>query len=259
MSDVPPQMMAPQGMPMAVPPMVPNPAYAQWVQQALMPWMAEKKKREGQFTAACELIKSDAAKRFKIDIEADSTVAADEQAEKQARTEFLTAITPFLETVLPQMASNPALAPLGKELVLFAVRGFRVSRQLEDAFETALDKLEQMSSQAPPQPQGGKNTKSPMEIQAEAGIEHTKAQVQMAGVQQDAQEAAVKAQTAQQTNALKLAGLQLQEKTAADRLAQDQVQHEQSLALQAREMEGRERMDEARINRMAARNTQGLV
>ena len=221
------------------PPMIPNPAFEQWAQQA-QAWIAEKQKREQQFQAACELIKTDAIKRYKIDIEADSTIAADEQAEKQARTEFLQAITPFMATVLPQMVGNPALAALGKEMILFGVRAFPVSRQLEDAFETALDQL----VKAPPQPsQDGKggNTKPPMEIAAEAETAKGKQQVDMIG------------------NAVKLQQIQSQERIAQDKLEAQQQHDAVELSERQRERQGREILDAARIERMAARNTAGLV
>src|SRR6266550_5028817 len=96
-----PQMPPPQ------PQMMPNPAFMQWMQLKQMRDQ-EMARRQKQFMAACELIKTDAAKAYKIDIEADSTVAADEQAEKQSRTEFLTAFMPYISELAP-MTQNPAL------------------------------------------------------------------------------------------------------------------------------------------------------
>src|SRR6185437_11966829 len=126
----------PGGIPPQQPAMMVNPAFQQWLQMK-QAWDAENQKRQQQFEQACAIIKADAAHSFKIDIEADSTVAADEQAEKASRVEFLEGITPFLEVVVPALMSNPALAPLAKELGMFAVRAYPASRSLEDAFETA--------------------------------------------------------------------------------------------------------------------------
>lgn len=226
-----PTMGAPQ------PPMMLNPAFQQWAQMA-QAWMAEKQRREDQFRQACELLKEDASTSYKIDIEADSTIAADQEAEKAARTEFLRAITPFMETILPQMVQNPALAPLGKELMMFAVRGFSISRGLEDAFETALD---QLMKAPPPPPQQHGNTKSPAEVAAEAQTEQTKAQVDMKEIAADMMKTQVEA-------ALKTQELQ-----------QDQQQHAADFALRQRELAGREALQAARMSHMAARDTQGLV
>ena len=55
----------------------PQPAYQ--AQQAVV---QENAKRTAQFEAACALIKKDGVRGFKLDIEADSTIAPDEQAEQ---------------------------------------------------------------------------------------------------------------------------------------------------------------------------------
>src|SRR5262245_11327621 len=89
------------GGPMGAPGMMINPAFLQW-QQINQMLEAERRQRTGQFLAACQLIREDVATGYVIDIEADSTVAADEQAEKQARTEFLTSILPMLQLLIPQ-------------------------------------------------------------------------------------------------------------------------------------------------------------
>ncbi len=130
-------------------PMMPNPAFQQWQQQA-QAWQQEQQQRQQKFLKACDFIKEDAHKRYNIDIEADSTIAADEDAEKAARTQFLQAITPFLQMAIPQMQANPAIAPLLGQLIMFTVRAFPVSRQLDDAFEDAIEHLEQMAKQGPP-------------------------------------------------------------------------------------------------------------
>lgn len=226
------------GVPIAAQPaMTINPAFLQW-KQAADAWMAEKQRRQEEFRQACELLKEDAATSYKIDIEADSTIAADEEAEKAARTEFLRAITPFLEAVLPQMQGNPALAPLGKELIMFAVRGFRVSRQLEDAFETALDQM----TKAPPKPPEQKgNVKTPAEVQAEAATAQMKAEVDQAKVAADMVKTQTEAAIKQQ---------QLQTETQY---------HAADLALRQRELAGKEALAAARMTHMAARDVGGLV
>lgn len=94
-----------------------------------------------------ELIRNDTAREFRIDIESDSTIKADQEAEKQARTEFLTAVSSFMQqavNVPPQMAS------LAMELLLFGVRGFKVSRELETSFEAMIEKMRKDAENPPP-------------------------------------------------------------------------------------------------------------
>ena len=232
-------------------PMMPNPAYQQWMQQA-QAWQQEKQRRDQQFLKACAYIKEDAAKRYNIDIEADSTIAADEEAEKASRTQFLQAITPFLEMAIPQMQNNPVIAPLIGKMIMFAVRAFPVSRQLDDAFEDAIQKLEAM----PPNPQmgqqGGKNTKSPMEIQAEAQIEKGKQQTDLAVAQ-------ARSQSDQAANAIKLMQLYQQAQGDQAKLAAEAQKSQAELALQGRIEAGREALETARVQHMVARDMTGLV
>jgi hypothetical protein len=241
--------MAPGGMGMPPQPqMMLNPAFQQWMQMGQMHDQATQQ-RQQQFMAACELLKSDAAKSYKIDIESDSTVAADEQAEKEARTEFLRAIVPFMEVMVPQMQQTPAIAPLAAEMIKFAFHAFPSSRSLDDALDSALEKM----AQSPPQPQPQKgNAKSPMEIQAEAQIEQQKLQVAQS-------DTAAKAQADQQANATKLMVAQINAKAdEAKQQAEGQFRAGE-MAMKGREMQGRELIEQAKLTHMASRDTRGLV
>jgi hypothetical protein len=105
--------------------------------------------KQQQFEAAVALIKQDGTHGFRIDIETDSTIAPDEQAEKQSRVELLAQMVPLLEQVIPLARGNPALASVCREIALFAARGFRVARTLEETLERAFDTLAQAPSDAP--------------------------------------------------------------------------------------------------------------
>lgn len=94
------------------------------------------------------LIKDDTARSFRIDIETDSTIKADQEAEKQSRIELLGAVSGFIQqaaTVPPEMRK------LAMDLLLFGVRGFKISREIETSFEEVEDQLRQAEDQ-PPQP-----------------------------------------------------------------------------------------------------------
>jgi hypothetical protein len=130
--------------------------YQQQLQQ-LQAIQHENERREKQFEAAIALIKEDVHQNFRVDIEADSTIAVDENAEKQARVEFLEQMVPLLEQVIPIAQGVPPLAALAKEIVLFATRAFKAGRTLEEALEKAFDAIARM----PPNPkaqgmQGGR-------------------------------------------------------------------------------------------------------
>ena len=66
-------------------------------------------------------------------------------------------MVPLLQQVIPFAQGQPAVASLAKEMVLFAARGFKVGRTLEEPLEQAFDAIAKM----PPNPkasgqQGGK-------------------------------------------------------------------------------------------------------
>jgi len=107
------------------------------------------------FDQAVALLKNGIARHFSIDIEADSTIMPDLEAEKKSTSEFLTAIGGFLENSLPVVQQEPALAPLLGEMLLMGVRKFRAGRSLESAVESFVQQLEEKAQQAqaaPPQP-----------------------------------------------------------------------------------------------------------
>jgi hypothetical protein len=129
--------------------------------------------------AALQMLKDENVRQFRIEISSDSLTQTDEEAEKQARIEFLGATGQFLEKTAAAAQAAPELMPLMGELLLFAVRGFKVGRSVEGAFDAAMAK---MSQPKPPQPNPAQ-----MAMQAEM-------QVQQAKLQQEGQAAAAKLQ-----------------------------------------------------------------
>lgn len=122
---------------------------------------------------AIALLRQDKLRGFRIDIETDSTVQGDQEAEKAARVEFLTASTKFIETSAQVTQMVPEFAPLAAKMLMFGVRGFRVGRDLESALEDFCDKAEMQAKQkanAPKQP-------SPEEIKADAEIAKSQAEI----------------------------------------------------------------------------------
>ena len=58
---------------------------------------------------------------------------------KTGSGEVLQQMVPLLEQVVPIAMGNPALASVSREITLFAARGFRVARTLEETLEQAFD------------------------------------------------------------------------------------------------------------------------
>jgi hypothetical protein len=157
-------------------------------------------------------LRNDGLRSYRIDVETDSTIAIDEQAEKQARVEFLTAITPFMERVIPVAIQNPALADLAGEVLMFGVHAFRAGRSLESAFEAAIDKLKQQAAQ--PKPEGadpamaevqGRLQLAGQKQQAELAQSQAAAQLEMERVQAELQQKAAKDAADAQNEQIRLA------------------------------------------------------
>jgi hypothetical protein len=97
------------------------------------------------------LLRDDALRSFRIDVETDSTVQPDENAAKMAFTEFTSAIVGLMSAAASIVPSAPYTAPLFAEVLKQGARTFNVSRSMEDV----IDKVFEQAEAAPPvQPQG---------------------------------------------------------------------------------------------------------
>jgi hypothetical protein len=141
---------------------------------------------------AIELIKNDKLRNFRVEIETDSTIAADEQADKQSRVEFITAVSEFVTAWGPILAATPQLAPMASEFLKFAIRGFKTGEALEAVVEQTMDSLMQQSA-APPQPDPAQEMQAQADqTKAQAEVIKAEAGVQKAGI--DMQKANIEAQ-----------------------------------------------------------------
>lgn len=78
-----------------------------------------------------ERLRSDYRRKITVSIETQSTILADEQADKEARIEFLSAFSKFVAELAPLARSGQFDYKTVKELLLFGIRGFPKSRTLE--------------------------------------------------------------------------------------------------------------------------------
>jgi len=170
---------------------------------------------------AIALLKDDRLRSFRIDVEDQSTIAVDDEAEKASRVEFLTAVGGFLSQSV-QMPPNlaPALTPMLGKLLMFGVRGFRVGADMEAALEDALGKVEQMVTQQAQNP-----APNPEAQKAQAELQKT--QMEMQKAQADMQ---FQAQQAEQDRALKQQEMQMNAAQAQAQNAQDATEHQLKIA-----------------------------
>jgi hypothetical protein len=205
----------------------PNPAAA----DALMPPNA--KPQTVTIDDVVDLLRDDLMRGFRLDVETDQMVQADEVAEKVQALQFATQVGGLLQGAM-QIQASPlagALLPAVGETLMFVVRRYKAGRGLEQVFEQALEKAAMLASQ--PQGGPGEDAKHQAEqvklqsvqvkaqaetVKAQAAIETQHAQTQndmmrLAGEQQrDQQKAALEAQLMQSKAAMKAMELQLEER-----------------------------------------------
>lgn len=112
-----------------------------------------------------DLLRDDRLRSFRIDIETDSTGQADDMAEQQRATEFVTAVGGFMEKAATAMQTAPELAPVMSEMLEFTARRFRAGRGLEETIEKSFQELaKRVQTPADPQP-------TPEQLKAKADVE----------------------------------------------------------------------------------------
>jgi hypothetical protein len=90
---------------------------------------------ETEFNQAIQVLRSDKLRGFKVDIEADSTVPADKQAEQETRINFLQAIAGYLQQAMPAVQAGMVPSSVAREGLLFGVRAFKVGSEFEEVLE----------------------------------------------------------------------------------------------------------------------------
>jgi hypothetical protein len=98
------------------------------------------------------LLRDDRMRSFRIDIETDSTLQQDENVERQSRIDFVQAAGNYLSQAVSMVQEAPQLAPTAGELLMFAARGFRIGRNLEETIERDFAALVQAAKQKAQQP-----------------------------------------------------------------------------------------------------------
>lgn len=97
------------------------------------------------------IMRSNKLRGYRIDVETDSTVQPDAEAEKQQRIEFLTAVSGFLQQIIPAVQAGYLQPEVAKAMIGFGTRAFKVGRELEDAIDSIGDQQPQQQGPTPEQ------------------------------------------------------------------------------------------------------------
>jgi hypothetical protein len=209
---------------------------------------------------ALQLLKADASlTAYRVDVETDSTVEADQAAEKASWTELLGGVATFLGAFAPILQGVAQSAPqalpswtaMGGQLLLGAVRRFRAGPAMESSIEAAFEALGASAMQAAQQPAGP----NPVEM-AKHQVEQAKVQVAGQKVAVDAQKVAAEQARTQADTQVNMAQIALQHHqhgtdamgAAADRhlqaaqLSQDAAHHQADMQQRSVEAQQRNRL-----------------
>lgn len=142
----------------------------------------EKLKQTVTIEDVMELLRDQKTRPFVLDIETDSTIQPDEQAEKEARTEFVTALAGLVQQFTPMIQMSPAMAPMVGEIIKFALAPYRAGRELEGKIDEAIEGMVTQSQQPQPNPEQQK-------LEAEQAMEQMRMQFEQQKQQAEDQRA----------------------------------------------------------------------
>lgn len=157
-----------------------DPQQAQQMQQQMQGQLQELQNTVTQ-EAVQELLQSQRTRPFVLEIETDSTIEPNEQAEKQARTEFLTALGGFAQRAMPMVQAFPQSGGLVGAMLEFSANGFRVSRSMAQQIDEFSEKLQALAGQ-PQQPSAEQQA-----AQAQSQTEQAKLQLEQQRFQAETQ------------------------------------------------------------------------
>lgn len=96
------------------------------------------------------LMRQDKMRRYKIDIETDSTIAGDQRRDRQDVVELIEGIGGYVQQMAPAVQSGAVSMEAAKAILISSIRKFRLGPEVEDAIEQS--DIEQRQNPQQPQP-----------------------------------------------------------------------------------------------------------
>lgn len=113
----------------------------------VMPQTMEPEHQQ-KYRAALGLLRQD-MKRFRVELETDSTIAINEEFDKQSRIELVNTLTGAIEKVANVAGTSPALVGINLHALKFLIQGFRQGKLFQEEITTAIDNVIQMAESQP--------------------------------------------------------------------------------------------------------------
>jgi hypothetical protein len=148
------------------------------------------------------MLRNNAMRTFRLDIETDSTIGDDDEITKQQRLDFLKTLGPLIAQAVQAGESNPAVVPLMIESIKWVVRAYPQARSLEGMIDQTLDQMAKQPPQPKPNPEAAKaqaaQQSEQLRAQTDLQIAQQKGQIELQKIQADAQAKIQIAQSEQQ-------------------------------------------------------------
>lgn len=145
---------------------------------------------QGQMTweDVTEFLRDEKMRPYALDVETDSTIQPNEDAEKQRRTEFLSAISASLGPMMQLIQADPAAGDFVAATLRFTANGFRAGRELQQPIDDFAERILERAKQ----PQGPSPEQQAAEAEAQAKAQAEQAEIALK--QHEAQREDAKAQ-----------------------------------------------------------------
>jgi hypothetical protein len=127
-----------------------------------------------------QLLRNDATRNFRVDVESDSTIRADMTRNQQNMTLFLQGTAEFAQAMGPIIMTFKEMTPAVLEVYSAFARNFKLGKQAEDALDSVADKARQAAQN--PQPQQEDPSVQAEKVKAQAVMQ--KAELDMKTAQQ---------------------------------------------------------------------------
>lgn len=217
----------------------------QQAQQALQGAQAQIEELKSQPTIedVMELLRDQRVRPFALDIETDSTIQPDEDAEKQRRAEFLQVFGTTMQQLAALVEAKPEAAEFAGEILKFALAPYRVGRELDGAIDKFVEQVQEGAGEQQESPEQTKAKAEAQRMQAEQQMrqQETEAKIQLEQMKIEAAQQDREAQAQIDMQKVILEGerkdRELQAKMNADAVKHQQEMQKGALELQKIQME----------------------
>lgn len=153
------------------------------------------------------VLKNEKLRGFVVDVETDSTIEPDQQAQQQAAEQFVMAVAQFMTAALPIMQVEPDSAEFLGEMMAWTTRQWKGADTIEGAVDEFVDKIkkkaEALKANPPPPSPEQMQAQTDMEIaKIDAGVAQQKGQIEIQKANIDLQSTLLEHQTTQQERVL---------------------------------------------------------